>query len=284
VDVGLCLPGFARRALKRKPSTVTAIIPTAEPFFFPGGKVGCLLVHGFTGSPKEMRWMGEYMSEKGHTVLGIRLPGHATCPADMLNARWPDWLAAVEDGWHILNGATHGGPIFLMGLSMGGILSLLFAAQAKAGNHPVAGVVAMSTPYSLREDWRLRYIKSLRYIQPSMPKGAPDWRNPDAAGDHIDYPYYPTRSIAELRDLLVEMRKSLPEMTVPALLVHSRTDSGGGSFHPDSMEKIFANLGSREKQMIWVEDSGHVVTREPEREKIFQAATDFICRFSQGSV
>ena len=30
-----------------------AIIPGAEPFFFPGGEISCLLAHGFTGAPKE---------------------------------------------------------------------------------------------------------------------------------------------------------------------------------------------------------------------------------------
>ena len=50
------------------------IIPTAEPFFFPGNRIGCLLVHGFTGAPKEMRWMGEYLNQQGYTVGRIGLP------------------------------------------------------------------------------------------------------------------------------------------------------------------------------------------------------------------
>ncbi len=69
------------------------LIPTAEPFVFPGGPVGCLLVHGFTGTPKEMRWLGEYLAGQGHTVLGVRLAGHATQPEDMIRARWWDWAA-----------------------------------------------------------------------------------------------------------------------------------------------------------------------------------------------
>ena len=59
------------------------IIPTAEPFYLPGNNIGCLLVHGFTGAPKEMRWMGEFLGNQGYTVLGIRLAGHATTPEDM---------------------------------------------------------------------------------------------------------------------------------------------------------------------------------------------------------
>jgi len=108
---------------------MTQIIPTAEPFFFPGSKdVGCLLTHGFTGAPKEMRWMGEYLHrEHGFTILGVRLAGHATQPEDMLRSNYTDWLLSVEDGFNLLSGAAK--SIYLMGLSMGGILSLTQAAR-----------------------------------------------------------------------------------------------------------------------------------------------------------
>jgi carboxylesterase len=97
------------------------IIPTAEPFFFAGNRVGCLLIHGFSGTPKEMRWMGEYLGNLGYSVLGIRLAGHATQPEDMQRMHWQDWLASVEDGYWLLQGSVD--QVFLIGLSMGGILS-----------------------------------------------------------------------------------------------------------------------------------------------------------------
>ncbi len=252
------------------------LIPTAEPFFIPGGPVGCLLVHGFTGTPKEMRWLGEYLAGRGHSVLGVRLAGHATRPEDMLRTHWQDWLASVEDGWHLLQGVSQ--HIFLMGLSMGGCLSLLFASRRNASRQaacPVAGVVAMSTPYALPDDWRIPYIKLFRWLQPTVPKGSPDWRNLEAARDHIDYPYYPTLAIAELRDLLAEMRLALPEVKAPVLLAHSRQDT---SVPPANMHSIYNALGSREKEMIFVEDSGHVIIREPQRDLVYQAAGAFIDR------
>lgn len=244
------------------------LIPTAEPFFFPGGSTGVLLVHGFTGTPKEMRWMGEYLAGQGHTVLGVRLAGHATRPADMVRMRWQDWLASVEDGWHLLNGVVQ--RIFLAGLSMGGALALLFASR-----YPVAGVVAMSTPYALPDDPRLRFIKVLRWVTPRVPKGPSDWRNLEAARDHVDYPAYPARAIAELRDLLAAMRAALPEVRTPVLLVHSRDDAG---IDPRNMQLIYDHLGSRDKEMFFVQDCGHVVTREPERDRIFQETERFIRR------
>ena len=249
------------------------IIPTAEPFFFPGGETGCLLVHGFTGSPKEMRWMGEYLAEQGYAVLGVRLAGHATRPEDMLRCRWPDWIASVEDGYNLLSGVTR--QVFMVGLSMGGVLSLLFAAQ-----HPVAGVVAMSTPYALPPNPRLPIIRQIYWLQPRVEKGPPDWHNPAAGLDHVDYPYYPTLAVAELNDLLAEMRAALPSVKVPTLLVHSHQDTGVA---PENMGRVYADLGSADKQMLWVEDSGHVVTREPERQRIFEAAHQFIQRLISNS-
>lgn len=54
-------------------------------FRYDKGSVGCLLTHGFSGSPFEMRELGEYLAEKGVSVLCKPLPGHGTTPHDMLN-------------------------------------------------------------------------------------------------------------------------------------------------------------------------------------------------------
>ena len=119
------------------------IIATAEPFLFPGSRTGCLLIHGFTGTPKEMRWMGEYLAKEGYSVLGVRLAGHATRPEDMIRSRWTDWVTSVEGGYHILRGlADH---IYLIGLSLGGSLALL--SQSGYPNLPGAAYAAINTDF-----------------------------------------------------------------------------------------------------------------------------------------
>src|SRR6185436_13093627 len=144
---------------------MSQIIPTAEPFLLKGdsSKPACLLIHGFTGTPKEMRWMGEYLNQQGYTCLGIRLTGHATHPEDMIRSRWTDWLASVEDGYHLLCGLTD--DIFLVGLSMGGILSLLLSTQLK-----VKGVIAMSTPSRLPTDYPIWLLKLVSPVIRYRPK------------------------------------------------------------------------------------------------------------------
>ncbi len=244
------------------------IIPTAQPFFFPGGETKCLLVHGFTGAPKEMRWMGEYLVDRGYTVLGIRLAGHATRPEDLQRTQWRDWLASVEDGWHLLGRATT--PVFVIGLSMGGALALTFAAR-----FPVKGVVAMATPYELPPDPRLPFLRWLHPLMPYVPKGDSDWVDPEPEKDHIHYPDYSTKAILELKGLLDEMQSVLHKVSAPTLLMHSRQDGG---VDPGNMPKINKALGSEDKTMLWIENSGHVLTRDAAWEQVFKAADDFICR------
>jgi len=255
------------------------IIPTAEPFFFPAStEVGILLVHGFTGAPKEMRWMGEYLHAQGFTVLGVRLSGHATRPEDMIRSSYGDWLASVEDGFHLLSGAVK--SVYIMGLSMGGVLALTTSAYLSpenSGTSQLKGLVAMSTPYSLPPDPRLRHIQWISKTVPFMPKGSDEpgsgWFDKEAWKEHISYPLNPLHAIGELNKLLGVMHKALPKIDKPVLLIHSRDDD---YVVKDSMQQIYDHLGTPDKQMLWVEGSGHVITRDAQRQIVFEAAASFV--------
>lgn len=267
---------------------MSPIIPTAEPFFFPGepSKPGCLLIHGFTGAPKEMRWMGEFLAGQGHTSLGVRLAGHATRPEDMIRSRYTDWMASVEDGYHLLrDGLRPPKHVYLIGLSMGGVLSLLMSTRLD-----VQGVVAMSTPDRLPKDyplWMIRLTALFRDFTPKSkdPHGS-GWFDPDAAKDHVSYPQNPVRSVAELKVLLAVMRAALPDVRIPSLLIHSRDDR---YVLPGNMTRIHAALrdatraGAPEAEQLWVTGSGHVVTRDAARGQVFEAALKFIQRVEAGA-
>lgn len=259
---------------------MTNLIPSAEPFLLPGGQTGCLLVHGFAGTPKEMRWMGEDLQRRGYTVLAPRLSGHATQPADMVRTRYQDWLTSVEEGWQLLSGLTE--RIFLIGLSMGGALSLLSATRL-----PVAGVVAMSTPFSLPPDPRLKAAKAISVLVPYLRKESRAEATPgtgyfdESLWDyHVSYPVNPIRSLAELEALLAEMRLALPKIQVPVLLIHSRQDA---YVLPENLTQIYARLQTPQKSLLWIEGSGHVVTEEPPRHQVYAAAADFIARVLETS-
>jgi carboxylesterase len=253
------------------------IIPTAEPFLLLGdaSKPACLLIHGFTGTPKEMRWMGEHLHRQGYTCLGIRLAGHATQPEDMIRSRWTDWVVSVEDGYHLLCGLTE--DIFLVGLSMGGILSLLMSTRLK-----VKGVVAMSTPSRLPTDYPIWLMEFLsRFIKFSAKTKQPPgsgWFDKTAYKEHIVYGKNPVRSAAELKKLILEMRAALPKVNVPVLLMHSRDET---YILPDNLEYIYDGLvNTSDKTKLYLTGSGHNLPRDASREQVFQSAVEFFQRVS----
>ena len=61
---------------------------------------------------------------------------------------------------------------------------------------------------------------------------------------------------------------------VPALIIASREDHVVRE--PANAEYIMANLGSKDKKMLWLENSYHVATLDNDAELIFEQAAEFI--------
>jgi carboxylesterase len=253
---------------------VRQILPGGEPFFFPGDEVGCLLTHGFTAAPQEMRMLGEYLAKRGRTVLGVRLFGHATDVRDMPRARWHDWFASVADGYQLLKNSCS--KIVLLGHSTGGAISFCLAHT-----FPTLGIVATSTPHKLPTDPRIRILRPI--IRPVSlfysfnPKGPPDYFDPEAGKARVQYNHYPLRSVPELDHIFTKMREVLPLIKVPVLFIHSKNDR---FVPPDHMDANFDLLGSEDKSKILIEGSNHNITCDAARDQVFNAASEFVKRVS----
>src|SRR5689334_23628869 len=95
----------------------------------PGGfppRAAVLLLHGFTGSPWEVRPLGDSLAARGYHVYAPLLPGHGTTPEAMLYVTHLDWEREAERGLQALKGFEH---VFVAGLSLGSLLALLVAAR-----------------------------------------------------------------------------------------------------------------------------------------------------------
>ena len=242
-----------------------------EAFFLPAdGEKGVLLVHGFTGMPVELRPLGEYLHACGFSVLAIRLSGHGTSPEDMERHTKYDWQNSVLDGYTLLSGATKN--ISVVGHSMGGALSFILAARKK-----VERVVSLAAPIFMNPDIGIKLLpprekcdgvyfpKARRHIV------APDI--PDAVNK--TYRKMPLVSIHELLSVIEDEKEALPQITVPTLIAQSVADF---TVEPRSAEYIFENLGSTEKEIFWLEKSGHLLPIDVEREQIFARTAEFLAR------
>ncbi|HWR66267.1 MAG TPA: alpha/beta fold hydrolase [Bellilinea sp.] len=239
----------------------TLTMPGAEPFLFPGNRTGVLLIHGFTGSPAAMRGLGEFLSQnQGFTTLGIRLPGHGTQVDDLRRPAWRDWLTTVEDGLNLLRGMCD--QVYLAGISMGGVLTLI-----AANRYQVQGVAALSTPYGLTGDRRVRFMRPLSLFVPKFKK-------PAAVGNRAEtsYAYFVPHAIAEAAELAKLMQESLPKINIPVLLIQSRSDK---VIEPNALDLISGQLHMLHPETLWLETSGHIITLDQEREIVYRKVADF---------
>lgn len=252
-----------------RPQSAFQIGPRALPFFHPGSRTGCLLIHGFTSTPNEMRWLGKKLADTwGYTVMGIRLAGHGTSMQDMEHTSWQDWLASVEDGYHMLRPNVD--RLIVIGSSMGGALAL-----AAAADFPVEAVVAISAPFDLPEDKRLFFLPMLEPFHVKLKKGKPDWQDPHSPEEHVAYPFRTPHGILELGHLLENMQKKLPAITCPVLLFQSELDI---TIPANSLDAISGLVQSSMLESYWVKNSGHVITLEPDKEFVAQTIAAFIQR------
>ena len=241
----------------------------AEPFIYEAGEVGCLLVHGFTSTPFEMRGLGRYLADRGITASAGLLPGHGTSPADLQGITWREWHGSVDA--QLEDMLTRCRRVYLVGLSLGGALSLYVAARR---GDEIAGVVAMSSPIFLPRP--LGFV--LNRMQPRMPylnKRFHDIQDPVARASHVTYTSAPVDAIASLVEFLRPVRASLPKVKVPALVIRARRDH---VVPPASSRYIYRRLGSPDKRLVTLDKGFHIVTVDRARGQVYAAIYEFIAR------
>ena len=95
-------------------------------------KAGVLLLHGLSDSPYSLRTLAQQLHQAGSQVLGLRIPGHGTAPAGLVEVRWQDMAAAVRLAMRHLHTQAGGQPLYIVGYSNGGALAVNYALETLA--------------------------------------------------------------------------------------------------------------------------------------------------------
>lgn len=248
----------------------------AEPFFVEGNKEYiCLLIHGFTGSPSEMKPLAKYLANKGYGVSIPLLSGHGITPEEMSLTCWDDWYGSVESEYlRILNKYPQS-KIIPIGLSMGGTLVLHLAY-----NYCFLGIVTMCPGLYLHS--KKAYLAPvIQYFKKFELKNATG--NIKATGDNeVDNQFFydktPIRSVSSQLSMIRKVRKEIPLIKVPSLIIQSKKDR---TVDPKGARKIHDAIGSQVRDLIWLEKSGHIITLGPERNFVFKEINHFLNKILQ---
>jgi carboxylesterase len=236
------------------------VIPGAGTFFFEGSDIGCLLIHGFTGTPQNVRPLGDFLARRGLTVLAPRLAGHGTTVEEFEQSGPEDWVQTINTGLDQLKRTCS--SVFAIGISMGGTLALHLGATRPSD---LAGVGCINGP--------VMDLPAFEAVadDPATPARMPaPWTDPrllthdrNAAG--ITYLEIPKVTLKKALGLFKQVQGELGQVQVPTLLFFSRddaiVDAANGPY-------ILERLGASDKRLVELVDSAHEATLDFDLERI----------------
>lgn len=241
-------------------------IPGAESFSHVGsGDAGALVLHGFTGNPGSMRGLADACAASGFHVELPQLAGHGTAIDDMVPTRWADWTRDAEAAYQIL--AQRASKIVVMGLSMGGSLTLWVADQ----HSEVKGIVCVNPATQPQT------TEVIDMLQGMLDSGTVvmDGIGSDIAEPGVVETAYPGTPIAPLHsfqvDGLVPLSKRYASLKMPMLLFTSVQDH---VVSPSDSDALAAEFGGSVERVL-LERSYHVATQDFDKGIIFAGAVAF---------
>jgi carboxylesterase len=258
------------------PSLDIPVVDKSE-FFFPGEGVSALLVHGLSGTPYEMRWLGEQLAAAGIRVRGVRLNGHAGSPEDLGASTYDNWYESIVQGFEDLR--RYGDPAVVVGLSAGAVLAARLAADQREA---IAGVAMLAPAFFL--PWTttvticaVRKLSSLaNHLYVHNASGS-DIHDAAARRIHPTMRLLPLSAPINLLDLSKIVRRRLDRVTQPALVIYSRQD------HTCPMRRnqscLTKRLGSVQRREVVLEDSYHIITVDNEKQQVAAEVRTFVEQF-----
>ncbi|MCX8124560.1 MAG: alpha/beta fold hydrolase [Spirochaetes bacterium] len=257
--------------MKKQKKPIITVPPKATFLFKKGSsQTGILLLHGFTGTPAEMRYVAEKLNEAGATVYVPRYPGHGTNLLEMANSSVDAWFTAAREALFELK--SHCQDVYIAGLSMGGIFAILLARE-----FAIEKIALMSVPCTLKE--KTIYGAPIAGLftkilwVPNKTKGVCDEA---ARKEHICYDDgIPVVQSWQLFKTIKKAMKALPQIESEVLIIQSKNDN---VIPQHSAHYIYSHLGSAHKQLIWLHKSFHAITVDIEKDAVAQHCIDFFMK------
>jgi carboxylesterase len=250
------------------------VLDCARPLFHRGkdGMAAVLLIHGFSGSPHDMTFLFGKMREAGFTVSVPRLPGHGTCAADFKSSHWKDWYRGAIDAYLELRADYS--TVYIAGLSMGGVITSLLAAQFDVPRIALAAPAFVFTPGS-GASW-LWLTPIFSWAVNSLPADPGDLSAFEGDRQFLEREYKGWswfRQGSELMRLRRAAIRRLGGIRADSLIIVSKNDETVSHRTAEFLQRRMSSAATRETMVL--EDSRHVVVDDADREQVAQKIIDW---------
>lgn len=243
------------------------------PFFYPSqGKGAALLIHGFTGNPRNLRKLAQYLSQRGISCYGVRLAGHGSRVENLSETSFRDWQESVRLGFNRLKDEYE--KISLVGLSFGGNLAINLAACYP---NQIKRLVTIGTPTKIYFERLTKVVVPVakKFMKYHTKRWVAKIRN-ITLDEAVAYPIMPLDSLLQFMRFIDQFtKKELRGVTIPTLITHSKRDI---VIPPESANYLYQNLGSKQKELHWLEDSYHDPLVDYARDDFFEKIYQFLIK------
>ncbi len=253
-------------------------------------KIGVLLLHGFSGTPGEMRPIAKHLKGLGYHVETPLLAGHGAGHRELINSTWQDWVQSAQNALNEM--LKNYDQVYVAGLSMGAMLAIILAAREQrvsgiivlSMNLGLPGSVAPPTRHLLPLVYKFPILRRHLYWTEKPPYGLKDKRmqklitrsiekaKKDQGNEFGIFKTY-VASLYELKLFSKVVLQEAPSVQCPAFMIHSVEDT---MLSPLNATVIYGQLGSREKTISLINGCDHVMTIDLRKDDVAKAVGNFI--------
>ena len=264
-------------------------------FVLGDGPVGILLIHGLTGTPTELRQVAKGLAKAGNcTVYVPTLAGHCGDNSDLQATGWRDWYEGVRKTFVQIK--RRHAQVFVGGLSMGAVMSMYVASE-----HPgqVAGLLMYST--TLKYDgWSINKMAFITPLLIRIPFGVRLFRFTEKPpygiknerlraiverqmkeGESSEAGLLTMEGVTvrELHWMNAVVKKRMPRINVPALVLHSIEDDITSRWNADYVER---HLGGPVTKIL-LDNCYHMITVDLQYRRVIELSAAFIERHTSAA-
>ena len=233
-----------------------------------------VLIHGFTGSPSELKLLAEALNAEGYGVEVPLLVGHGTNLKDLMGVHPQQWIDPLDV--LIARLLSEGKRVVVGGLSLGSILGLQLALRYPQ----IKALLLYSPPIRSGDPRRFLAPFLIRFMQ-SLPKPASDFFDPIAAERLWSYDRYPVATSARVLELISRTRKQLTQVQQPLLAIASRRDK---VISTSGLELLMRTVQSSPRELHWLARSGHAITVDAEWAAVRDLSLEFLRKIFSTSI
>ena len=233
--------------------------------FNSSSKKGVYIIHGFSSTTYEVKELAEFLGNKGYHTVAKNLPGHGTTVEECNRVSYQHWMHKIEQDIAALSAKCE--KIFVIGNSMGGVLSLYIASL-----FPINGFVVGGTVLKFKNPFEINFLVPLLHrLIPIRQKKKVNKNNNVKFYGYKSYPLVALNQFRKMNKIVIPLLKKIK---TPGLAIHSKSDRMSLKMNLNILEK---HIKPKYLEKLIVDKAHHNLFDEnPDQKKIFNKILQFL--------